>query len=98
MQYGFRPGRSSEHDLLNVQNILLESLSKRQISLLLIIDFFSKAFDMVEHTRNRNRNKNMVILHSNVRPYIKVKFDIITKLVLLKNWIITVLGELLKNG
>ena len=47
-QYGFRPQRSCEHALLNAQNILLESLSKRQISLLLLIDF-SKAFDMVEH-------------------------------------------------
>ena len=47
-QYGFRSGRSCEHALLNAQNILLESLSKRQISLLLLIDF-SKAFDMVEH-------------------------------------------------
>ena len=49
MQYGFRPRRSCEHALLNAQNSLLESLSKRQISLLLLIDFF-KAFDMVEHS------------------------------------------------
>ena len=48
MQYGFRPGRSCEHALLNAQNLLLDSLTKRQISLLLLIDF-SKAFDMVEH-------------------------------------------------
>ena len=47
-QYGFRPGRSCEHALFNAQNILLESLSKRQVSLLLLIDF-SKAFDMIEH-------------------------------------------------
>ena len=49
MQYGFRPRRSCEHALLNAQNTLLESLSKRQVSLLLLIDF-SKAFDMVEHS------------------------------------------------
>ena len=49
MQYGFRPGRSCEHALLKAQSILLSSMSKRQISLLLLIDF-SKAFDMVEHS------------------------------------------------
>ena len=48
-QYGFRSGRSCEQALLNAQNILLESLSKQQISLLLLIDF-SKAFDMVDHS------------------------------------------------
>ena len=48
MQYGFRSGRSCEQALLKAQHILLESLSKKQISLLLLIDF-SKAFDMVEH-------------------------------------------------
>ena len=48
MQYGFRSGRSCEHALLTAQNCILNSLNKKQISLLLLIDF-SKAFDMVEH-------------------------------------------------
>ena len=48
-QYGFRAGRSCEHALLNAQSHILDSLSKNQISLLLLIDF-SKAFDMVEHS------------------------------------------------
>ena len=49
MQYGFMSGRSCEHALLKAQQILLESLSKRQVSLLLLIDF-SMAFDTVEHS------------------------------------------------
>ena len=47
-QYGFRKGRSCEHALLAAQNELITSLSKNQISILLLIDF-SKAFDMVDH-------------------------------------------------
>ena len=49
MQYGFRQGRSCEHALLKAQQVLLDSLSRQQVSLLLLIDF-SKAFDMVEHS------------------------------------------------
>lgn len=49
MQYGFRAGRSCEHALLMAQSTLLESMNKKQISLLLFIDF-SKAFDMVDHS------------------------------------------------
>ena len=48
MQYGFRPGRSSEHALLNAQKSLHDSLTRRQVSLILLIDF-SKAFDMIYH-------------------------------------------------
>ncbi|KAL5272936.1 hypothetical protein ACHWQZ_G000943 [Mnemiopsis leidyi] len=47
-QYGFRPGRSCEHALLNAQNSLLHSLNKNQISLLLLLDY-SKAFDLLDH-------------------------------------------------
>ena len=47
-QYGFRPGRSCEHALLNAQNIILNSLSKKEVALLLLIDY-SKAFDLVDH-------------------------------------------------
>ena len=46
MQYGFRPGRSCEHALLNAKK--LSSLSKREVTFLLLIDF-SKAFDMIKH-------------------------------------------------
>ena len=48
MLYGFRQGRSCEHALLKAKQVLLDSLSRRQVLLLLLIDF-SKGFDMVEH-------------------------------------------------
>ena len=48
MQYGFRKGRSCEHALLAAQNVILNTLSKNEIAMLLLIDF-SKAFDMVDH-------------------------------------------------
>jgi hypothetical protein len=47
-QYGFRAGRSCEHALLDAQNNILSALNKKQIALLLLIDF-SKAFDTVDH-------------------------------------------------
>ena len=47
-QYGFRSGRSCEHALLLAQNEIASSLNKKQIAMLLLIDF-SKAFDMVDH-------------------------------------------------
>ena len=47
-QYGFRQGRSCEHALLVAQNEILSSLGKKEISMLLLIDF-SKAFDTVYH-------------------------------------------------
>ena len=47
-QFGFRKQRSCEHALLTAQKELLDALSKKQIALLLLIDF-SKAFDMVDH-------------------------------------------------
>ena len=47
-QYGFRPGMSCEHALLNAQNNILHSLNSKQISVLLLLDY-SKAFDVIEH-------------------------------------------------
>ena len=47
-QYGFRPGMSCEHALLNAQNTLLNSLHKNQIAVLLLLDYY-KAFDVLEH-------------------------------------------------
>ena len=47
-QYGFRAGHSSEHALLVAQHKINLALEKKQIALLLLIDF-SKAFDMVDH-------------------------------------------------
>ena len=47
-QYGFRPGRSCEHALLNDQDTLLKSLNNRKVSIILLLDF-SKAFGTVDH-------------------------------------------------
>ena len=49
IQYGFWSGRSCEHALLKAQETLLDSLNRRHVSLILLIDF-SKAFDMVDHS------------------------------------------------
>ena len=47
-QYGFRPGRSCEHALLNAQSSILHNLGKKKIALLLLLDY-SKAFDVIDH-------------------------------------------------
>ena len=47
-KYGFTPGRSCEHAILNTQSALLNSLNSNQISLLILRDF-SKACDMVNY-------------------------------------------------
>ena len=47
-QFGFRSGHSCEHALLTAQNAILSTLSKKEVAVLLLIDF-SKAFDMVDH-------------------------------------------------
>ena len=47
-QYGFRPGMSCEHAILNAQNSILHSLNNKQIAVLLLLDY-SKAFDVLEH-------------------------------------------------
>ena len=56
-QYGFRTLHSCEHALLDAQHTILSSLDKKQIALLLLIDF-SKAFDMVDHTILLNKLNN----------------------------------------
>jgi len=56
-QYGFRPLYSCEHALLDAQNTILTALDKKQIALLLLIDF-SKAFDMVDHSILLNKLNN----------------------------------------
>ena len=47
-QFGFRAGHSCEHALLTAQNSILSTLNKKEVAVLLLIDF-SKAFDMVDH-------------------------------------------------
>ena len=47
-QFGFRKSHSCEHALLLAQNEIMSTLSRNQISMLLLIDF-SRAFDLVSH-------------------------------------------------
>ena len=47
-QFGFRENHSCEHAILEAQSHICKSLNKKEIALLLLIDF-SKAFDMVDH-------------------------------------------------
>ncbi len=49
LQFGFRSGRSCEHALLAANNTILSALNKKQIAMLLLIDF-SKAFDLIDHS------------------------------------------------
>ena len=46
-QFGFRKQHSCEHALLSAQEHIVKSLDRKQITLLLLIDF-SKAFDLVQ--------------------------------------------------
>ena len=47
-QYGFRSGHCCEHAILEAQCKLNDALQRKQIAVLLLLDF-SKAFDMVDH-------------------------------------------------
>ena len=47
-QYGFRPGHSCEHALLEAQNTIHRALERKQVTALLLLDF-SKAFDLTDH-------------------------------------------------
>ena len=47
-QYGFRAGHSCKHALIETQNKINRALERKQIAVLLLLDF-SKAFDMVDH-------------------------------------------------
>jgi retron-type reverse transcriptase len=53
-RYGFRPGRSCEHALLNAQSSILHSLDNNQIALLLLLDY-NKAFDVIDHVTILNK-------------------------------------------
>ena len=80
MQHNFRSGRSCEHALLKAQHVLLESLSKKQISLLLLIDS-SKAFDIVEHTILLRKLEHYVIRGLALRwitSYLKNRFQFVS--------------------
>ena len=47
-QFGFRSGHCCEHALLEAQSKISKALERKQIAVLLLLDF-SKAFDMVDH-------------------------------------------------
>ena len=61
MQYGFRKARSCEQTLLKAQDTILSGVSRKQISLLLMVDF-SKAFNMVDHQIILHKLSNYGIL------------------------------------
>ena len=66
-QYGFRPARSCEHALLNAKDRILNAMSKKQVTLLLLIDF-SKAFDLVDHSILLNKLEHYQLEPLNPQP------------------------------
>ena len=57
-QYGFRPKRSTSNAIFNFLKNIIDEINNRKIVGAIYLDF-SKAFDLVNHTRLQNKLKDM---------------------------------------